>query len=190
MTRPPARRLAALIVAPLALLVLGAHTVFAQPELAIQPASGQPGDEMTAYAVGFTPGSTITLLWNAQPDAVLATGAADESGAVVLAFEIPLDETAGAAVVWACGDGGCVPGGEFAQTTVEILPASLVGDDGGGAWLPLLLIALFALVLGQLTRRRWARTSETFKPPPPKKHDHEFDLPPEVGRPDWQDREP
>ena len=185
------RRLAIVIVASFALLHLASQDARGAPELAITPASGEPGDEMTAYVVGFTPGSTITLLWNAQPDAVLETGTADETGQAVLVFTIPLDETAGAAVVWACGgSGGCVPGGEFAQATVDVLPRPLVGEDGGGAWLPLLLIAFVALVLGQVTRRRWSRTSETFKPLPPKKHDHEFEQPPEVGRAPWQDREP
>lgn len=184
------RRVAIVIVASVA-LHLASPDARAAPELAITPPSGEPGDEMTAYAVGFTPGATITLLWNAQPDAVLETGTADASGQAVIVFNIPLDETAGAAVVWACGgSGGCVPGGEFAQATIDVVPAPLVGDDGSGAWLPLLLIALFALVLGQVTRRRWSRTSETFKPLPPKKHDHEFEQPAEVGRPPWQDREP
>ncbi len=184
------RRLGPLLAASLALLLVAVPVARAVPELAITPPSGQPDDELTAYAVGFTPGTTITLIWNAQPDAVLATATADESGAAVIVFRIPADETAGAAVVRACGgDGGCAPGTEFADTTVDVLPRSLADEGGAGSWLPLLLIVFVALVLGQVTRRRWARTSETFKPPPRKTHDHEFEQPPEVGRPDWKDRD-
>jgi len=185
------RRIATTVAAALLLLTVAVPAALAAPELAVSPPQGRPGDQMTAYAVGFTPGSTITLIWNAQPDAVLATGTADDAGGAVILFRIPADETAGAAVVRACGgDGGCAPGTEFADTTVDVLPTSLVDEEGGGSWVPLLLIALVALVLGQVTRRRWSRTSETFKPVPRKTHDHELEQPPAVGRPPWQDREP
>jgi hypothetical protein len=145
---------------------------------------------MTAFAVGFTPGATITFLWNTQPDAVLGTAIADEAGTAVLTFPIPADETAGAAVVRACADtAGCPPGTEYADAGIEVLPTSLVDGEGGAAWLPLLIIALAALGLGGLTATRFSRTRETFKPVPPKKHDHEFEQPPEVGRPSWRERE-
>jgi hypothetical protein len=185
------RRIASLIVVPVIALLVAALPALAAPELAVTPPSGQPGDELTAFAVGFTPGSTITFLWNAQPDAVLGTAVADEAGTAVLTFPIPADETAGAAVVRACaGTLGCPPGAEFADAAIDVLPRSLLdGDQAGGGWLPLLIIALVALSLGALTATRLSRTRETFKPVPPKKHDHEFEGPPEVGRPSWKDRE-
>ena len=184
------RRIASLIVAPLIALLVAASPALAAPELGVTPPSGQPGDELTAFAVGFTPGATITFLWNAQADGVLGTAIADEAGTAVLTFPIPADETAGTAVVRACvGTLGCPPGTEFADATIDVLPASLLDGEGEAAWLPLLIIALAALGLGALTATRFSRTRETFKPVPPKKHDHEFEGPPEVGRRAWKDRE-
>lgn len=184
------RRIASLLVAPVLVLLVAASPALAAPELAVTPPSGQPGDELTAFAVGFTPGATITFLWNAQPDAVLGTAVADEAGTATLVFRIPDDETSGAAVVRACGGAAdCSAGSELADATIEVLPASLVGGEDAPTWLPLLLIALAALGLGALTATRFSRTRETFKPIPPKKHDHELEGPPEVGRAAWRDRE-
>lgn len=184
------RRLAALTAASLLLLVVAVPVARAAPEMGITPPSGEPGDQLTAVIIGFRPGSTITLLWNAQPGAVLETGTADDAGSAVLVFEIPADGTPGTAVVRACGDAaGCPPGSDFTDVTIDVLPVAAV-DERSGSWLPFLVILVGALVLGQVTRRRWTRTTETFKPPPKKKADHEFERPPEVGRPPWQDREP
>lgn len=188
---PMNRRPAIQIIAPFILLFAAASTALAAPELAVSPPSGQPGDELTALAVGFPPGATITFFWNAQPDAALGTATADEAGSAVLTFQIPTDETPGAAVVRACvGVTGCPPGTEFADATIDVLPASLLDGGEAATWLPLLIIALSALGLGALTATRFSRTRQTFKPIPPKKHDHEFEQPPQVGRPPWRDREP
>lgn len=185
------RRAAILIVAPVLLLFAAASSALAAPELGVSPPSGQPGDEVTALAVGFTPGSTVTFYWNIQPDAILGSAIADEAGTAVLTFRIPTDETPGAAVVRACvGPDGCPPGTEFADAAIDVLPASLLDGGGAATWLPLLIIALAALGLGALTATRLSRTRETFKPRPKKKHDHEFEQPPEVGRASWKDREP
>jgi hypothetical protein len=172
------RRIAALLAALSALvaLLLAAGPVLAAPELAITPASGRPGDSLTAIAVGFAPGTAITLLWNAQPDAVVATGTADASGQAVVTFQIPLDETAGAAVVRACaGADGCAPDAEFADATIDVLPAPLGGGDPLGSSVALFLIAMLTLGLGYLTVARLRRTQTTFKPQPRVVHEGEHE---------------
>jgi len=175
------RRFAALTVVPLFALLLVAGEALAAPELAITPASGRPGDTLTAIAVGFTPGTVVTLVWNAQADAIVATGTADDGGRAVLTFEIPETETAGAAVVRACGGAsGCEAATEFAETTIDVLPAPLGGDDPAGASVALLLIAMLTLGLGYLTVARLRRTQSTFKPQPRVVHEGQHEDPGEI----------
>lgn len=177
----PAAALAALVL----VLLASPLGVRAAPELAIAPTTGAPGTRISAVATGFAPGSMVSFVWDAEPGTLLGTASADDAGRAVLDFDIPIDAEPGGHLVRACaGVEGCPPGAEETIASIEVVSRPLLeGDDVGGAVLALLALAGLALGLGAMTGKRLRRTTETFKPPPPKRHDHELDeLPEEATR--------
>lgn len=177
----PTAALAALVL----VLLASPLGVNAAAELAIAPTTGEPGTRISAIATGFAPGAPVSFVWDAEPGILLGTASADGAGRAVLDFEVPPDAEPGGHLVRACpGADGCPPGVEEAIASIEVVSRSLLeGDDVGGSVLALLVIAALALGLGAMTGSRLRRTTETFKPPPRKRHDHELDeLPEEAAR--------
>lgn len=57
-----------------------------QPVLAIQPAEGPVGTQISATATGFDPGATVEFVFHARP---LAQSVADANGAASATFKVP-----------------------------------------------------------------------------------------------------
>jgi len=99
--RTGARSLVALVGVAL-LLALPASPTTAAPILLVDPAEGEPGDELTVVGRGFEPGAGYRLLWDGDPTAELARGTADSVGFFQMRVEIVAGAAAGSHEIWAC----------------------------------------------------------------------------------------
>lgn len=84
------------------LLALQAPPTAAVPILLVDPAEGEPGDELTVVGRGFEPGAGHRLLWDGDPTAELARGTADSVGFFQMRVEIVAGAAAGSHEIWAC----------------------------------------------------------------------------------------
>lgn len=102
------------------------------------------GDAVTAAAGGFQPGQQVQFVLYSEP-VVVATGVADDSGAVSAGFTVPADTPPGPHTLqltgWNCG----------AVATASLVVSSIAGgaDASAGAWW--LLAAGLALLASMAT---------------------------------------